>query len=68
MYSAATGSDEYKGIAYQALNYCLYAIFEDGGVSESTIHFQKGVWQEDCHTDKIHNYIDAINAFPEWAE
>ncbi len=68
MYSAATGSDEYKGIAYQALNYCLYAIFEDGSVSESTIHFQKGVWQEDCHTDKIHNYIDAINAFPEWAE
>ncbi|NIA29943.1 MAG: hypothetical protein GWP06_08550, partial [Actinobacteria bacterium] len=68
MYSAAIGDDEFKGIAWQALNYGLYATFDDGRVSESTRHFQYGVWQEDCHTDKIHNYMDAIVAFPEWEE
>ena len=68
MYSAAIGDDEFKGIAWQALNYGLYATFDDGRVSESTQHFQYGVWQEDCHTDKIHNYMDAIAAFPEWGE
>jgi len=68
MYSKATGLDEYKAPAYQALNFGLYATFDDGSVSETTIHFQKGVWQEDCHTDKIHNYMDAITAFPDWGE
>ena len=68
MYSAATGSDEFKEIAHQALNYGLYATFNDGRVSESTRHRMYGAWQEDCHTDKIHNYMDAISAFPEWAK
>ena len=35
---------------------------------ECTTHLGRGVWQEDCHTDKIHNYMDAIAAFPEWVE
>ncbi len=68
MYSAVTGDDEFKGIAWQAMNYGLYATFEDGRVSECTRHFQHGVWQEDCHTDKIHNYMDSIAAFPEWGK
>jgi len=68
MYSKTIGSDEYKGVAYQALNYGLYAIFDDGSVSERSDRLQKGVWQEDCHTDKIHNYMDAISAYPEWGK
>jgi hypothetical protein len=68
MYSKAVGSDEYKGVAYQALNYALYAIFNDGSVSERSDRLQKGVWQEDCHTDKIHNYMDAISAYPQWGK
>ncbi len=68
MYSKVTGLEEYKNLAYQALNFALYATFDDGSVSETTIHFQKGVWQEDCHTDKIHNFMDAIGAYPEWGE
>ena len=25
----------------------------------------RGCWQEDGHTDKLHNYLDALAAFPE---
>jgi hypothetical protein len=66
MYAAATGSDEYKGIAYQALNFGLYATDSDGCPGEQASYPCRGGWQEDAHTDKIHNYIDALEAFPEW--
>lgn len=67
MYSAATGSDEYKGLAYQALNYALYATNDDGCPRENSLEPGRGGWQEDAHTDKIHNFMDAIAAYPEWA-
>ncbi|HXR76483.1 MAG TPA: hypothetical protein VN737_10955 [Bryobacteraceae bacterium] len=67
MYSAATGSPEYRSIARQALTLCLYAV-EDDGHPFDTIGDRRGRgWQEDAHTDKIHNIVDAITAFPEWA-
>ena len=68
MYSAATGSQEYKGLAYQALNYCLYAIDNDGCPRDSALRPGRGGWQEDAHTDKIHNFMDALRAFPQWAK
>jgi len=68
MYCRATGSEEFKAIAYQVLNYALYATFGDGCSSDCTRRLHRGQWQEDCHTDKIHDYIDALTAFPEWAE
>ncbi len=67
MYSKATGSNEFKGIARQALNYCLYAVNDDGCPSEQASGPGRGGWQEDAHTDKLHNVLDAIAAFPEWA-
>jgi len=67
MYSAATGSDEYKALAHQALNYALYAINDDGCPRENSVKPGRGGWQEDAHTDKIHNFVDAITAYPEWA-
>jgi len=67
MYSAATGSAEYKALAYQALNYAMYAINDDGCPRENSVQPGRGGWQEDAHTDKIHNFVDAMNAFPEWA-
>lgn len=66
MYGAATGSEEYKGLAYQALNYCLYAIDNDGCPRDSALRPGRGGWQEDAHTDKLHNFMDAIAAVPEW--
>jgi hypothetical protein len=68
MYSAATGSGEYKGLAYQNLNYVLYAINDDGCPRENPLRPGRGGWQEDAHTDKVHNFMDAIAAFPEWAK
>jgi hypothetical protein len=67
MYSAVTGQLEYKGLAWQALNYGLYATNDDGCPRDSSVWPGRGGWQEDAHTDKIHNYMDAIAAFPEWA-
>jgi hypothetical protein len=68
MYSAATGSAEYKGLAYQNLNYVLYATNDDGCPRENALRPGRGGWQEDAHTDKIHNFMDALAAFPEWAK
>ncbi len=67
MYSKATGSNEFKGLACQALNYCLYAVNDDGCPGERADSRGRGGWQEDAHTDKLHNILDTIAAFPEWA-
>ena len=68
MYSKATGSNEYKAVARQALNYCLYAINDDGCPSDLATQSGRGGWQEDAHTDKLHNILDAMTAFPEWGK
>ncbi len=66
MYTKATGSDEYKSLASQALNYVIYATNDDGCPRENALATGRGGWQEDAHTDKIHNFVDAMRAFPEW--
>ncbi len=69
MFTKATGSDEFKGIAYQTLNYTIYSINDDGCPYDGIWKGDgRGGWQEDAHTDKLHNYVDAMNAFPEWAK
>lgn len=68
MYTAATGSEEYKGLAWQALNFALYATDNDGCPGEQASYPCRGGWQEDAHTDKIHNFMDAIAAIPEWGK
>ena len=67
VYTKATGSNEFKGLAYQALNFCLYAVNDDGCPGQRATGPSRGGWQEDAHTDKLHNILDAIAAFPEWA-
>ena len=63
MYTKATGSDEYKSLALQALNFSTYALNSDGcPCDRAGFGACRGGWQEDAHTDKIHNYIDALNA------
>lgn len=67
MYSAATKSGEWKGIAWQALNYVQYAVEDNGCPSDGAWQPAGcGGWQEDAHTDKLHNLVDALNAYPEW--
>jgi hypothetical protein len=69
MYSKATGSCEFKGLAYQTLSWALYSIADDGCPYDGAWKGAgRGGWQEDAHTDKLHNYVDALTAFPEWAK
>jgi hypothetical protein len=67
-YSAATGSTEYRHRAEQALTLCLYAIDDDGCPRDSLLNAARGGWQEDAHTDKVHNFVDALTAFPDWGK
>jgi hypothetical protein len=68
MYTAATGSNEYKSLAIQALNFGTYALNTDGCPCEKAGSSPcRGGWQEDAHTDKIHNFIDALEAVKVWS-
>lgn len=69
MYAKATHSAQYKTLARLSLNWVLYGVNSDGcpydGVWKGS---GRGGWQEDAHTDKLHNILDAIAAFPEWGK
>ncbi len=67
MYAAATGSERYARWARETLSYGLYTTGDNGCPSDTTRHDTPGGWQEDAHTDKLHNYMDALAAFPQWA-
>jgi hypothetical protein len=66
MYAAATESDRWAIEARQALNFTLYSIDALGRPRDVFNSDAPGGWQEDAHTDVIHNYVDALQAFPEW--
>jgi hypothetical protein len=44
----------------------LYSIDEQGRPRDLFKSPDLGGWQEDAHTDVIHNFADALRAFPEW--
>ena len=54
--------------ARQALDFTLYSIDELGRPRDLAHSAAAGGWQEDAHTDVIHNYVDALRAFPEWID
>ncbi len=66
LYAKAIGSQALAGEARQALNFTLYSIDERGRPRDLHLNPVPGGWQEDAHTDVIHNYADALNAFPQW--
>ncbi len=68
MYARATATSEFKAVAYQALNYSLYAVSDDGCPGHRASDACRGGWQEDAHTDKLHNVLDALEAFPDWGK
>jgi hypothetical protein len=68
LHAKATGSSTLAGEAREALNFTLYSIDELGRPRDLGNHPAPGGWQEDAHTDVIHNYVDAVGAFPEWGE
>jgi hypothetical protein len=66
MYSKAVASPGLADAARQALNFTLYSIDSQGRPRDLHKSALPGGWQEDAHTDVIHNYVDALQAFPEW--
>jgi hypothetical protein len=66
LYENATGSKVLAGEARAALNFTLYCIDENGRPRDLFKSPAPGGWQEDAHTDVIHNYADALSVFPEW--
>jgi hypothetical protein len=68
LYAKAVGSAALASEAREALNFTLYSIDEAGRPRDLFKRSSPGGWQEDAHTDVIHNYLDALEAFPEWAE
>jgi hypothetical protein len=63
----ATDSAELAAEAREALNFSLYCIDERGRPRDVFNNSQPGGWQEDAHTDVIHNFVDAMRAYPHWA-
>jgi len=66
LYAKAVESRVLASEARQALNFTLYCIDEQGRPRDLPQSRQPGGWQEDAHTDVIHNYVDALQAFPHW--
>jgi hypothetical protein len=66
MYANAAQSPDLASEARQALNFTLYSIDEQGRPRDISVSAEPGGWQEDAHTDVIHNYVDALRAFPLW--
>jgi hypothetical protein len=62
MYAAAAGSPAEADEARRALNFTLYSIDANGRPRDVHTNNQAGGWQEDAHTDVIHNYVDALRA------
>jgi hypothetical protein len=68
LYAKATASEPLANEARQALNFTLYSIDDQGRPRDLFKNPHLGGWQEDAHTDVIHNYVDALRAFPEWGD
>jgi hypothetical protein len=68
LHAKATGSAIMAGEARQALDLQLYSIDDLGRPRDLIKSSELGGWQEDAHTDVIHNYMDALGAFPDWGQ
>ena len=66
LYAHATDERGLAAEARAALNFTLYSIDERGRPRDLFKNPAPGGWQEDAHTDVIHNYADTLRLFPEW--
>jgi len=68
LYAKAIGSEALAREAREALNFAEYSIDEQGRPRDLFKNSAPGGWQEDAHTDVIHNYVDVLRAYPEWGK
>jgi hypothetical protein len=67
MYAKALGFASLADEARQALDFALYNIDDEGCPRDVFTNPEPGGWQEDAHTDVIHNYVDALRVYPDWS-
>jgi hypothetical protein len=70
LFYAAGGGDAYGELAFRNLVWMGYHVEKDGRPAEITGYYRRlrtTGWQTDCHTDKLHNFIDAFVAIPIFA-
>lgn len=67
MYAKATDDAQLATEVQQALTFSEYSI-DDQGRPRDLFKNPLGGWQEDAHTDVIHNFVDAIEAYRDWAK
>ena len=67
LFAAATDDHGIAREARQALNFVQYTIDAAGRPRDLFKRSSPGGWQEDAHTDVIHNVVDALRAQPAWA-
>ncbi|MGD0493320.1 MAG: hypothetical protein ABSC32_17425 [Steroidobacteraceae bacterium] len=68
MYARAIGSAALEREAQAALTFALYAVDTEGRPRDIFVKAEPGGWQEDAHTDVIHNVVDALRIYPEWGD
>jgi hypothetical protein len=68
MYAKAVGSAALAREARAALTFALYAVDPEGRPRDIFVKAEPGGWQEDAHTDVIHNVVDALRAHPDWGD
>ena len=68
LYAKAIDSPALAREAREALDFTLYLIDDEGRPRDVATNPAPGGWQEDAHTDVLHNYADALRAYPEWGE
>ena len=68
LFYAAGGGEKYREMAFRNLTWMTYFIDNDGCPAQKADNRRlcRGGWQEDTHTDVIHNFMDALCAMPEW--
>jgi len=66
LYAKAAGSAALADEARRVLDFTLYSIDDLGRPRDLFSNPSPGGWQEDAHTDVVHNFADALRAFPEW--
>ncbi len=68
LYAAASDSPGLAEEARAALDFTLYSIDSRGRPRDLHKNAEVGGWQEDAHTDVIHNYVEVLRAYPAWGE
>lgn len=65
LYGCATKNANYTSIGKNTLAWLTYFVDKDGcpsALADTRTPQPRGGWQQDCHTDVIHNLVDGINA------